>query len=150
MILAGAALTCSSLTVRLVMGDPSLSIGYRFIRREPGFRYCPDAIGTMHWVYRGHKKASRDLPPARRLPILPGPGTEARRYDAGISTVSTTWITPFDWLTFEIVTIEVPPLASMIQTLLPSCFTVSSSPSAVLSFMPSFRSDAASLPGTTW
>jgi hypothetical protein len=48
---------------------------------------------------------------------LLGPVRRARDQDAGNSTVSTTWITPFDWLTFEIVTVEVPPLASTIQTL---------------------------------
>src|SRR6476620_4130215 len=91
------------------------------------------------------------------LPRLANPhalvGTSQGRagpQDAGISTVSTTWITPFDWLTFEIVTIERPPLASTIQTLPSSFLTVSSSPSAVFSFMPSLRSAAASLPGTTW
>jgi hypothetical protein len=29
--------------------------------------------------------------------------------DAGSSTVSTTWMTPFDWLTFEMVTIDWTP-----------------------------------------
>src|SRR5436309_10976764 len=71
-------------------------------------------------------------------------------YDAGISTVSTTWITPLDWLTFAIVTVEEPPLASTIITLSPECFTVSSSPSTVFSFLPSVRLEASSLPGTTW
>jgi len=36
--------------------------------------------------------------------------------DAGSSTVSITWMTPFDWLTLEIVTIDEPPLASTIMT----------------------------------
>src|SRR3954467_2401355 len=104
----------------------------------------------MPEAYGVHKKASQ-VAPARLSLTPPGRGRAgADCYDAGIRTVSTTWMTPFDWLTFEIVTIEVPPLASTIQILLPSCFTVSCSPSAVLSFMPSLRSDAASLPGTTW
>src|SRR6185437_10516618 len=71
------------------------------------------------------------------------------RYD-GIRTVSTTWITPFDWLTFGIVTVDESPLASMIITLSPDRFTVRSSPSTVLSFLPSVRAEASSLPGTTW
>src|SRR5450631_282471 len=98
----------------------------------------------------GHKKASR-VSPARSRRILVGTRSgRAGYYDAGIRTVSTTWITPLDWLTFGIVTIEVPPLASTIQTLPSWCLTVSSSPSAVLSFLPSVRLEASSLPGTTW
>ncbi len=62
--------------------------------------------------------------------------------EAGISTVSTTWITPFDWLTLAMVTVDVPPLASVSVTL-PSLFEmVSVSPSTVLSFLPSVRSAA--------
>jgi hypothetical protein len=38
-----------------------------------------------------------------------------RGYD-GINTVSTTWMTPFDWLTFGIVTVELPPLLSISVT----------------------------------
>src|ERR1700750_3043890 len=76
--------------------------------------------------------------------------TRLVRQDAGKSTVSTTWMTPFDWCTLEIETIERSPLESMIQILPSACFTVCSSPSAVLSFLPSVRSEASSLPGTTW
>ncbi len=59
--------------------------------------------------------------------------------------MSTTWITPLDWLTLAIVTLEVPPLASTIQTLPSLSFTVRSSPSAVFSFLPSVRLEASSL-----
>src|SRR4051812_4030334 len=101
-------------------------MSYRFIRREPGFCYCPRAIRSMHGTYRGHKKASR-VAPARLVHATCWDQSGVRgAQEAGISTVSTTWITPLDWLTFEIVTVEVPPLASTIQTLPPSCFTVSS------------------------
>src|SRR6201994_4706299 len=48
------------------------------------------------------------------------------------------------------VTVEEPPLASTIITESPDFLTVSSSPSTVFSFLPSVRSDASSLPGTTW
>src|SRR4030095_10408073 len=59
----------------------------------------------------------------------------------GSSTVSTTWITPFDWNTFWIVTLEALPLASQIVSALPLASTVSSSPSTVLSLArpPSLR-----------
>src|SRR6476659_5340756 len=109
------------------------------------------AVGFMHAARHGHKKASR-VAPARlsSCTLLGGCWVRGLFQDDGISTVSTTWITPFDWLTFEIVTIEVPPLASTIQTLPSWCFTVSSSPSAVLSFLPSVSFEASSLPGTTW
>ena len=63
------------------------------------------AINAMHHAYGNHKKASQVAP--ARLPVAhPGTGLLAARtpQDAGISTVSTTWITPFDWLTLEIVT----------------------------------------------
>src|SRR6185503_7457103 len=126
------------------------AVPYRFIRPEPGFRYCHDAIKSMHGGHKVHKKASR-VAPARQSHAPSWDQSGARGdQDAGSSTVSTTWITPFDWLTFEIVTVEEPPLASMIMTLPSDFLTVSSSPSAVLSFLPSVRSDAASLPGTTW
>src|SRR5882757_1748398 len=129
----------------------SLLKRYRNIRSEPDLRYC-------HACYQFHARSaswSQKSEPGRpgSPPVAhPVRGCWARGlfYDAGISTVSTTWITPFDWLTFEIVTIEVPPLASTIQTLPSWCLTVSCSPSAVFSFLPSVRSEAASLPGTTW
>src|SRR5262245_57239578 len=101
----------------------------------------------MHGNYRNYlsqlneKRAGLPRLASRTHPVLGLVRTRVDQ-DAGSSTVSTTWMTPFDWLTFEIVTIDWPPLASMIQTLLPSCLTVSSSPSAVFSFMPSLRSAA--------
>src|SRR5215468_3494097 len=74
----------------------------------------------------------------------------------GRSTLSTTWITPFDWNTFWIVTLEALPLASQIVSALPLASTVSSSPSTVFSLArpPSFlaasiRSFAERRPGTT-
>jgi hypothetical protein len=63
------------------------------------------AINVMCRAYGGHKKASR-VAPARPPVAHPSTGLLGARtpQDAGISTVSTTWITPFDWLTLEIVT----------------------------------------------
>src|SRR5713101_4345694 len=88
--------------------------------------------------------------PGSPFRILLGTGSgHAYSYDAGIRTVSTTWITPFDWLTFGIVTAEEPPLASTIITLSPDFLTISSSPSTVLSFLPSVRLEASNRPGTT-
>src|SRR4051812_15782542 len=146
--LVGAA--CSSLTVRADMALPRLRCRYRL--------YAGNQLFVTALRRPNRRMADVAFTKKRAgLPRLANPhapvGTSQARagaQDAGISTVSTTWITPFDWLTFEIVTIDLPPLASTIQTLPPSCFTVSCSPSAVLSFMPSLRSEAASLPGTTW
>jgi hypothetical protein len=45
--------------------------------------------------------------------------------------VFTTWITPFDWLTFGIVTSDTPPFESTIDTRPPEFWTVSRSPSTV-------------------
>src|SRR5688572_12415944 len=59
----GVALALAwSLAVMLDMACSVVAMGYRFIRREPGFRYCPDAIRSMQGAYRGHKKASRVAP----------------------------------------------------------------------------------------
>src|SRR5436190_981809 len=55
---------CSSLTVRVDMAFPAWS-SFSFIRREPAFCYCRDAIRSMHGGYRVHKKASR-VAPARQ------------------------------------------------------------------------------------
>src|SRR4029078_13683594 len=89
------------------------------------------------------KKASR-VAPARQSHAPSWDQSGARGdQDAGSSTVSTTWLTPFEWFAFEIVAVEGPPLASMIMALPSAVLTVSSSPSAVLSFLPSVRSDAA-------
>src|SRR5258708_37218932 len=65
MIFVAADVACSSLTVR---ADIAVSCcgSYQLIRREPGFRYCHDAIRSIHGDYRGHKKASR-VAPARHL-----------------------------------------------------------------------------------
>ena len=54
------------------------------------------AIRLMPEAYGGHKKASR-VAPARVLahPVRDESGC-VRYHDAGIRTVSTTWITPFD------------------------------------------------------
>src|SRR3974390_3134670 len=102
----------------------------------------------MHAGYGGHKKTSRVAPARGRASCWePGAGRPGR-YE-GIRTVSTTWITPFDWLTFAMVTVEESPLESMIITVLPDRLTVSCSPWTVLSFLPSVRSEASSLPGTT-
>src|SRR5260370_35750117 len=97
--------------------------------------------------YRSHKKASR-VAPARGRASCWGLNQDKRGYD-GIRTVSTTWITPFDWLTFGIVTVEESPLESMIITVVPDRLTVSSSPWTVFNFLPSVRSEASSLPATT-
>ena len=45
--------------------------------------------------------------------------------------MSITWMTPFDWNTFWIVTLDVLPLLSQIVSALPLLSTVSSSPSTV-------------------
>src|SRR5215472_10315380 len=58
----------------------------------------------------------------------------ALRGPYGISTVSTTCITPFDCSTSAIVTIDIAPLASVTDSRPgPACLTTSSSPSTVLS-----------------
>src|SRR5579871_351343 len=114
----------------------------------------PSGWGTERMGFLSN--TSPDSPRHPEVPSRSG-GLEGRRVEigaqryqlAGISTVSTTWITPLDWLTLEIVTIEVPPLASTIQILPPSCLTVRVSPSTVLSVLPSVRSEASSRPGTT-
>ena len=107
MTFAVVGLTCSSLTVRLDMAGPSFEFDTGLYARNRVSVTALQVINLMPAAHRGHKNASRAAP-ARCL---------ARGYDAGISTVSTTWMTPFDWLTLEIVTIEVPPLASTIQIL---------------------------------
>jgi hypothetical protein len=50
----------------------------------------------------------------------------------GISTLSITWMTPFDWNTFWIETLEALPLESRMVSTCPLNSTVSSSPSTVL------------------
>src|SRR5450755_4370920 len=117
-------------------------------------RYCHPAIKSMLGGHRRqnrlHEKASRVAPLALDA-SRPGPDPGGRiPQDAGSSTVSITWMTPFDWLTLEMVTIEESPLASMIMTWPPARLTIRSSPWTVLSFLPSVRSEASSLPATTW
>src|SRR3954453_14366229 len=113
-------------------------------------------------------QASKKIGPPRL--VAAGPGDRSRRTGdtaapihprqrnqlLGSSTLSTTWITPFDWNTFWIVTLEAPPLASQIVSVLFLASTVSSSPSTVLSLArppfflaASIRSFAESRSGTT-
>src|SRR5262245_39030410 len=79
------------------------------------------------------------------------------RDQLGSSTLSITWITPFDWNTFWIVTLEALPLGSKIMSVLPLLSTVIFSPSTVvnsavppLRFAASIKSLAERRPGTTW
>src|SRR6202035_769132 len=153
MTFAVAGTVASSLAARLDIAIlslfPSLEADTPIIRREPGLRYCNRDYQNDAKRASRSQKSEPGCPGSRSRVLLGTRSGQARRQDAGISTVSTTWITPFDWLTLEIVTIEVPPLASTIQTLPSWCFTVSSSPSTVLSFLPSVRLEASNLPGTT-
>src|SRR5258706_7585192 len=105
---------CASLAARLDMVVPSLDTSIRVIRREPLLRYCNknDQVGARR--VRRSQKNEPDCP-GSPLPILMGTRSGcAGGYDAGISTGSTTWITPLDWLTFEILTGDEPPFASTI------------------------------------
>src|SRR5665213_1071485 len=76
----------------------------------------------------------------------------------GSSTVSMTWITPFDCITLAMVTCATSPLASVMVSLPgPASLTMRSSPATVLSLaMPSpalmafIRPAAVIWPGTTW
>jgi hypothetical protein len=45
----------------------------------------------------------------------------------GSTTVSTTWMTPFDWNTFACVTVDMPPFSSFSTTSLP-CIMAQSVP----------------------
>ena len=56
-----------------------------------------------------------------------------RRIDQGISTVSTTWITPFDCITLAIVTVDLPPFASVRTSFLPTIWAVRVPPWTVVS-----------------
>ncbi|WP_244581955.1 hypothetical protein, partial [Escherichia coli] len=64
-------------------------------------------ISSIYSFPSGHKNASRGEAPARMSQGVQGLSRPAGCQVAGISTVSTTWMTPFDWLTLGIVTIEV-------------------------------------------
>jgi hypothetical protein len=79
------------------------------------------------------------------------------RINPGSSTLFTTWITPFDWYTLAMVTMAVPPLASVTITLPPLMVAVSVPPLAVFStalpppaLMALMRAGPSILPGTTW
>src|ERR1035437_3065056 len=127
-ILAWAGMALVSLAARLDIAIPRL---FRLSNLVPllyagsfGFVTAIATIRSMPAGYRGHENASR-VAPARDRASWWGPGQDERGCYDGIRTVSTTWITPFDWLTFGIVTAEESPLASMIITVLPERFTVS-------------------------
>src|SRR5947209_1550044 len=76
----------------------------------------------------------------------------------GINTVSTTWITPLDWNTSAIVTLETPPFSSFSSMPLPSGeVAVSFSPSTVVkvavplpALIAFIKSLLDILPATTW
>ena len=68
-----------------------------------------------------------------------------------------TWMTPFDWKTSAVVTVAMPPFASVSMILSPDMVAVRSSPWTVLrvALPPPFLDHAASsweliLPATTW
>src|SRR5215218_6867951 len=130
MTLALVAAACSSLTMRADMALLRFGIRYRLYA---GNRLFVTAVTGSNRRMAGiaFTKKRAGLPRLANPHALVGTSQgRAGAQDAGISTVSTTWITPLDWLTFEIVTIDRPPLASTIQTLPSSFLTVSSSPSA--------------------
>src|SRR5262245_20348865 len=85
------------------------------------------------------------------------PGVSSHCRQPGNRTVSTTWITPLDWSTSPMVTIDLPPLASVTESLPgPACSTVRVSPATVLNMAlppPSLtafiRLEAVRRPGTT-
>src|SRR5215475_413739 len=148
---AGSRVALLSAAARLDIDAPLRIRLRRVYARNPGFVTRSQPIEWMLSAHRIHKRASRVSPgaPLRTLVEMSEEICISGVQEAGINTVSTTWITPFDWCTLEIETVEEPPLASMIQILPSARFTVSSSPSAVLSFLPSVRSEASYLPGTT-
>src|SRR5262245_52182110 len=86
-----------------------------------------------------------------------GLGDPGSRHHIGSSTVSITWMTPFDCSTSAIVTVATLPLASVTESLPgPACLIQMSPPAAVLSLaVPSpsliaFINEAAVMrPGTT-
>src|SRR5437879_10854268 len=89
MTLALVDAACSSLTVTADMALPRLEFDISFIiRREPAFRYCRDAIRSMHGRYRVHKEASR-VAPARQSTRPVGTsqaraGGSGRRHQHGV------------------------------------------------------------------
>src|SRR5438105_1843765 len=90
-------------------------------------RLTPDPAGQK--TFKCRRVLKKCGPP--RL-VAAGPGDRSRRTGdtaapirprernqlLGSSTLSTTWITPFDWNTFWMVTFEAPPLASQIVSVL--------------------------------
>jgi hypothetical protein len=91
----------------LDMADPSLKLDTGLYAGYRCFVTAMRAIKSMPARHGVHEKASRVAParlfciPSRgRARFLWGQcqvrGSLVRRYDAGISTVSTTWITPLD------------------------------------------------------
>src|SRR5262245_20122334 len=93
----------------------------------------------------GDRRGDQACPPATR-----------RRGQFGSTTVSTTWIKPFDWNQLAIVIRETSPLSSATTMSSPCMRAVSDCPSAVLSFAcppPSaicfLSALLLSLPGTT-
>src|SRR6266436_6973920 len=102
MIFAGAATARSSLAARLDISNPGCStveIDTPIIRRNPPLRYCHAGYKT-HACRVSRSQKSEPGCPGSPLAHPVGDGIRTRvSYDAGIRTVSTTWITPFDWLT---------------------------------------------------
>src|SRR3954470_2742898 len=140
----------SSLAARLdilFLGCSIIEIRYPIIRQALRVRYLNTGYSIDAWTASRSQKSEPDCP-GSRPPVLWGQIRRGGSYE-GISTVSTTWMTPFDWLTLGIVTVEEFPLESMIITLPSDFLMVSCSPSTVLSFLPSVKSEAASLPATT-
>src|ERR1700755_2608782 len=75
----------------------------------------------------------------------------------GIKTVSTTWMTPLDWITSAMVTLALTPFSSVTMTSLPSMVAVKVPPATVFmvalplpSLMALAMVAASILPGTTW
>src|ERR1700733_12216585 len=95
-LLAGAA--CSWLTVRVDIGCSVAGV-IRYPHYTPGTGISLHASARIDttWPLTVHKKASRVAPARRRVSRWGVKSGHAYRYD-GIRTVSTTWITPFDWL----------------------------------------------------
>ena len=62
---------------------------------------------------KGSLPQTRSWAGAMRRPIFLVRDVNHVQSDYGISTVSTTWITPLDCMTSAMVTVDVPPLASV-------------------------------------
>src|SRR6185503_11549867 len=100
MTLALVEVACSLLTVTADMGSSPLAIRYRLYA---GNRVSVTAmkLSDRCMARIGFTKKRAGLPRLAnpRAPVGTSQG-RAGAQDAGISTVSTTWITPLDWLTF--------------------------------------------------